>query len=91
MRSCSDRCLCWPPPPHVSSFSAGRAEALAPFSILGLGFGPLALAASAGLLTYCPCASGLAVQAALLLLVILPAGLGCGWEHLATATAFEPF
>ena len=51
MRRCSDRCLCWPPPPHVSSFSAGRAEALAPFSILGLGFGPLALAASAGLLT----------------------------------------
>ena len=90
MCSCSDRCLCWPPPPHESSFSAGRAEALAPFSILGLGFGPLALAAPAGLLTFCPCASGLAVQAATLLTVVGLSGLGCVWEHLPTAAASKP-
>ena len=75
---------------HAWSFSAGGTVALAGAAILGLHLGPLALAASAGLLVILPCTTGLAVQAALPLLIVGLAGLGCGWEHLTTATALEP-
>lgn len=72
------------------SLSAGWAVAFAGAAIIPFRLRELALAASAGLLPFCPCGSTLTVQAAFGSLVNGLAGLGCGWEHLATAAALEP-